>query len=315
MFVINPFAGKGAWLGTLKNNIVAAAEAVGVTPEIYAEPGKERMEKHIRQLARSGEEIRFYACGGDGTIYSVVNASYGCKNVQIAAIPFGSGNDFIRLFGTKEGLQDVRRHIRGTPHWIDAIECDGEIAVNQCSMGLDAEVCAKQAAFKKIPWMSGEFAYTASLLYCVARRLKNTFTVQVDDHEPVTAPFLFALGGNARWYGGGYKGCPLALPDDGWLDCITVRRDFGLIKLLGLIGSYKKGEHLSWPYTSFVRGKKMRIQATKPAAVNVDGETRYVTESTFVLREKAICFVVPEGSLYLEQRANGTLSGEMDELA
>ncbi|MDR3314846.1 MAG: hypothetical protein LBS96_10415 [Oscillospiraceae bacterium] len=314
IFIINPFAGKKNWLATFQKNLDGVVAAAGIEAEIYAEPGKEAMEQYIRDLARSGEEIRFYACGGDGTIYSVVNASYGCKNVQIAAIPFGSGNDFIRLFGTKEGLQDVRRHINGTPHWIDAIACGDEIAVNQCSMGLDAEVCAKQASFKKIPWMSGEFAYTASLLYCVLRRLNSRFTVQVDDHPPVSAPFLFALGGNSRWYGGGYKGCPLALPDDGWMDCITVQKDFGLLRLLSLIGYYKKGEHLTWPYTTFLRGKKMRITSEKPAAVNVDGECRYVTESVFELREKAICFVVPEGSPYFEQRATGVLSGEMEEL-
>ncbi len=314
IFIINPFAGKGKWLETLRGNITAAAAAAGVKAEIYAEPGKEAMEQFVHALAHSGEAIRFYACGGDGTIYCVVNASYGCENVQIAAIPFGSGNDFIRIFGDKKDLQEVGRHISGTPHWIDAIECAGEIAVNQCSMGLDAEVCAKQASFKKIPWMSGEFAYTASLLYCVFRRLKSRFTVQIDDNEPVSAGFLFALGGNSRWYGGGYKGCPLALPDDGLMDCIVVRRDFGLLKMLSLIGGYKKGQHLGWPYTSFSRGKKMRITSEKPAAVNVDGEARYVTESIFELREKAVCFVVPQGSPYLEQRANGTLSGTMAEL-
>ena len=314
IFIINPFAGKGKWLEPLKAEIASAAAEAGIEAEIYAEPGKEAMESYIRAQAQSGEAIRFYACGGDGTIYNVVNCTWGCKNAQIAAIPFGSGNDFIRIFGTKQELQQVARHINGTPHRIDAIQCGEEIAINQCSMGLDAEVCAKQADFKKIPWMSGEFAYTASLIYCIFRRLKNHFTVQIDDGEPVSGPFLFALGGNSRWYGGGYKGCPLALMDDGRMDCITVRREFGVLKMLTLIGGYKKGQHLGWPYTSFTRGKKMKITSDKPAAVNVDGETSYVTESVFELHEKAVCFVVPQGSPYLTQRADGTLSGEMEEL-
>ncbi|MDR1928177.1 MAG: hypothetical protein LBQ33_06015, partial [Oscillospiraceae bacterium] len=158
IFVINPTAGKGNWVARLKECIREETEKAGVNAEIYAELGQKKMEEHVRQLAQSGQALRIYACGGDGTIFSVVNASYGCRNVQIAAIPFGSGNDFIRLFGAKEELQEIARHIHGTPLWIDAIECAGEVAINQCSMGLDAEVCAKQISFKKIPWMSGEFA-------------------------------------------------------------------------------------------------------------------------------------------------------------
>ncbi|MCL2106106.1 MAG: hypothetical protein FWH26_03465 [Oscillospiraceae bacterium] len=246
IFVINPTSGKGHWLPGFRESVEAAAAETGIEAEIYADFGKDEMIDFVRETARSGAPVRFYACGGDGTIYSVVNASFGCRNVQIAAIPFGSGNDFIRLFGKKEELQEVKRHINGTPHWIDAIECGGEIAINQCSMGLDAEVCAKQASFKKIPWMSGEFAYTASLLYCITKRFHNTFTIQIDDEPPVTGAFVFALGGNSRWYGGGYKGCPLALPDDGLLDCITVRKEFGRLKLISLIGKYKRGEHLGW---------------------------------------------------------------------
>jgi hypothetical protein len=58
--------------------------------------------EYVKNRAASGEEIRFYACGGDGTLYDVVNGAFGFKNVQVAVIPLGSGNDFIRLFGTKD---------------------------------------------------------------------------------------------------------------------------------------------------------------------------------------------------------------------
>jgi diacylglycerol kinase family enzyme len=147
----------------------------------------------------------------------------------------------------------------------------------------------------------------SSDLYCLLRRFNNRFTIQVDDREPISGEFLFALGGNSRWYGGGYKGCPRALPDDGLLDCITVRRAFGRLKLISLIGKYKRGEHLGWLCTDFVRGKKMHIHSDVPAAVNVDGECHYVKDSVFELKEKAVCYVVPQGSAYLERRKSGTL--------
>ncbi|MDR0530658.1 MAG: hypothetical protein LBG83_01130 [Oscillospiraceae bacterium] len=320
VFAINPYSGKGSGITELPAQISAACAEAGIVPELYNKPDKEGMLRFVREAARTATEeepVRVYACGGDGTLYCVVNATWGCPHVQIAAVPFGSGNDFIRLFGVKEELQDIRLHINGTPHWIDAIDCESilpetgesvhEIAINQCSMGLDAEVCAKQAAFKKLPWMTGEFAYTASSLYCITQRFHSEFTVQIDDQPPVKGPFLFALGGNSRWYGGGYKGCPRALPDDGLLDCIVVRKEFGRLKLLSLLGKYKNGEHLSWPFTNFQRGKKMHIHSDELAAVNVDGECRYVNDSTFQLVEKAVCYVIPKGSAYLADREAGKL--------
>jgi hypothetical protein len=33
------------------------------------------------------ETYRFYACGGDGTLYDVVNGAYGFSNVEVACSP------------------------------------------------------------------------------------------------------------------------------------------------------------------------------------------------------------------------------------
>ncbi|MDR2753859.1 MAG: hypothetical protein LBB50_06085, partial [Oscillospiraceae bacterium] len=203
IFIVNPCSGKGNATQDLVEKITQAVRAAGIRAEIYAKPNKEGMIRFVSKAAQqstdTGEPLRVYACGGDGTLFCAVNATYGHKNVQVAAVPYGSGNDFIRLFGSKDELQDIARHINGTPHWVDAIECNGQIAVNQCSMGLDAEVCAKQSDFKKAPWMTGEFAYTASLLYCLTQKFGGNFTIQIDDDEPISGEFLFAVGGNSRW--------------------------------------------------------------------------------------------------------------------
>jgi len=316
VFAINPYSGKGKWLEGLLSNIQAACDEAGITPEIYKEPDKEGMLAFVRAAAQSGDPVRVYACGGDGTIFCVVNATFGCKNVEIAAVPYGSGNDFIRLFGKKEELQDIGRHIRGTPHWIDAIRCGEDISVNVCSMGFDAEVNAKQADMKKIPWLGGEAAYMASLLSCIPGKFYSEFTVQIDGDPPEKDTFLFAIGGNSRWYGGGFQSCPYALPDDGLMDCVTVSKAFGRLKMITMINTYKKGEHLNnpqWPFAHMRRAKVMRVHSDTPAAVNVDGETRMATDVTFELLEKAVCFVIPEGSTYLEDRASGKLSAAEEE--
>jgi len=311
IFVINPHAGKGSWLDALLADINQAAAEAGITPEIFKDPDRDATVAFMRRAAESGEPVRIYACGGDGTVFNAVNATYGHRNVQIAVVPCGSGNDFIKLFGPKDALRDIRRHINGTPHWIDAIECGEDVSVNIVSMGFDAEVNAMQAKTKKIPLVGGPMGYNLALLSCVPKKFYSKFTVQIDDEEPVTREFAFAIGGNSRWYGGGFKSCPKALPDDGLMDCITVHKALSKLKMITMINTFKQGKHLDDPtwlgFTTFKRGKVMRVHSDTPAAVNIDGEIRQATDVTFELKEKAVCYVVPEGSEFFAKREDGTL--------
>ncbi|MCL2301370.1 MAG: hypothetical protein FWC27_14600 [Firmicutes bacterium] len=306
IFIVNPHSGKGAGLESLLADIDEACGEAGITPEIFKDPDRDATVAFMKQVAASGEPVRLYACGGDGTVFCAVNATYGHKNVQIAVVPYGSGNDFIKLFGTKDELRDIRRHIHGTPHWIDAIECGEDVSVNIVSMGFDAEVNARQAVTKKLPLIGGAAGYNLALLSCIPKKFFSKFTVQVDDEAPVTDQFAFAIGGNSRWYGGGFKACPKALPDDGLMDCITVRKEINKLKLISMIGDFKKGGYVDDPkwqsFTTMKRGKVMRVHSDTPAAVNIDGEIRMATDITFRLRENAVCYVVPEGSKYLEKR-------------
>lgn len=308
IFVVNATSGKGK---AAEDFIPKAEQYLGEHPEIEGEVyitkfGGDAMQ-YVKKLASSGEEYRFYACGGDGTLYEVINGAYKYPNSQIAVVPLGSGNDFARILGEKEKLQDIDAQVNGTVTKFDLIKAGDRVAINQCSMGYDAEVCAYQSKTKKLPGVNGEFAYTISLFYCLIKKLNNHFTIEVDGKLVYEGPTLFGLCANSRWYGGGYMGAPKAIPDDGLLDCIVVEKDMSRLTIASLANDYKQGKHLTWDRTHFVRGKKMTIKSTKPAAVNVDGECRTVFESTFEILEAAANIVIPTTSDYLERKANGEL--------
>lgn len=308
LFIVNPVSGKGISHERCSAGITEAMEAAGITDyEIHVTTGPRDGYEYAKKEVEKGEHIRVYACGGDGTLYEVINACACHDNAEVAAYPLGSGNDFVRIFGDKRSLRNVTDHINGTPMKFDLIKCGDQYAINQCSMGVDAEVCAKQADFKKLPLLSGEAAYTAALLYCFIGRMKSRFTIKIDDEEPFTSDVLFCVAGNSRWYGGGYMAAPKALTYDGLLDFIIVKKDCLRIKLLTLINPYKKGQHLDWDRTIFKRGKKITIKSEKPAAMNVDGECDYVTECTFEIVEKGINFVVPACSDFLERVKNNNV--------
>ncbi len=308
LFIVNPVSGKGISTERCSESIQTAMKAKGIEDyEIHITTAPRDGYEYAKKEVEKGEPIRVYACGGDGTLYEVVNACACHENAEVAAFPLGSGNDFIRIFGDKKSLRNVEDHIDGTPMKFDLIKCGDQYAINQCSMGIDAEVCAKQADFKRLPFLSGEAAYTAALLYCFIGRMKSRFTIQIDDEEPFTSDVLFCVAGNSRWYGGGYMAAPKALTYDGLLDFIIVKKDCLRIKLLTLINPYKKGQHLGWDRTIFKRGKKITIKSEKPAAMNVDGECDFVTECTFEIVEKGITFVVPACSDFLERVKNNNV--------
>lgn len=310
LFLINPNAGKGKAFETVMPKIKEATAERNMDYKVYVSKSSQDTHDYCKKIGESGEKTRIYACGGDGTIYDVVNAIYGYDNVEFAAVPLGSGNDFIRLFGTKERFIDIGAQIEGTTIKIDAIKCGDRIAVNQCSMGFDAEVCSKQADFKKIPWLTGESAYTASLFYCLKSKTSNRFTITIDDGEPISDNFVFAFCGNSRFYGGGYQAAPYAVPDDGLLD-FSIVRAMKIPRLVTQIGNYKKGRHFKWPETTYARGKKMTVHSDTPASVNVDGECDLVTDSTFEIIPSAFSFVIPTTSSYIEDRKSGIISDEI----
>lgn len=310
LFMINPMSGKGKGKDFILPIINDVASKRNLDYEVYISKSQQDAQDYARAQAQKGEPIRIYACGGDGTIYDVVNAIYGYDNAEFAAVPLGSGNDFIRLFGTKDNFINIDAQIDGTVIPIDAIKCGDRIAVNQCSMGMDAETCAKQADFKKIAIFSGESAYTAALLYCALKKRKNRFTVTIDDGEPVTNDFVFAFCGNSRYYGGGYMAGPYALPDDGMLDFGMVKT-MPLLKLLSRISDYKNGKHYTWDETTYLRGKKMTVHCDELAAVNIDGECEMAHERTFELIENAFKFVVPKTSTYFEDKKSGKINNKI----
>ena len=310
LFLINPNAGKGKAFETVMPKIKEATAERNMDYKVYVSKSSQDTHDYCKKIGESGEKTRIYACGGDGTIYDIVNAIYGYNNVEFAAVPLGSGNDFIRIFGTKEQFMDIGAQIDGTAIKIDAIKCGDRIAVNQCSMGFDAEVCSKQADFKKLPWLTGESAYTASLFYCLKSKTSNRFTITIDDGEPISDNFVFAFCGNSRFYGGGYQAAPYAVPDDGLLD-FSIVRAMKIPRLVTQIGNYKKGRHFKWPETTYVRGKKMTVHSDTPASVNVDGECDLVMDSTFEIIPSAFSFFIPTTSSYIEDRKNGLISDEI----
>ena len=161
VFLINPAAGKYDRTGEFTQTIRAACEGLDYEILVSRAPGD---CTHIAQAAASsGEPVRLYACGGDGTLNEVVNGAAGHANAAVTHFPGGSGNDFIKIFSDPAAFRSLPRLLDAEEATFDLIRCNGQnYAVNICSMGFDARIGTEIGRYKRLPLVSGTGAYLLS---------------------------------------------------------------------------------------------------------------------------------------------------------
>ena len=297
IFIINPAAGKhrSACDRVADIEAVFAADKSLGTPDIVytQEPG--HATRIAQEYAQSGEAVRLYACGGDGTIAEILQGMYAYPNAQLAVLPCGSANDYVRTF-PEQDFNNVTAVIHGEAHPVDLIECGERTSLNIACMGMDADVAAKMVKYKHWPLVSGPMAYNLAIADVFFHRIGKTLEITMQTpHGEVKRQgrYFFALAASGCYYGGGYHGAPMARPDDGMLDFVLVKA-MSRIHVFSFLSKYKKGEFTDSPLCEHVRGTAMRVHCDEGAVVALDGECFSGTDITFALHDKPVAFVLPQ---------------------
>ena len=323
-FLQNPNSGKNQKVDVIKECVIPAAEKAGIDYEIYDTTCKGDATRFCHEKAeeakQAGENVRFYAVGGDGTLYEVVNGVVGYDNVEITVVPKGSGNDYIRLYGTEDQVLNVENLINGIPLTVDALKVtdqDGKVeyAINQASLGFDAEACSKQEAMKKLPGAIGHKTYVLGGLYCMFAKVYNKYRVFIDGEE-TWGPFIQCTAWVGNYYGSGIKGGTFGDPTDGLLDFSVIHRvmSWPFMFPYMLLHWQQKFDYYQYPFVDYTRGKIMTIDGLgKSYDVNVDGECRPVTKVTFESVPEALTFILPNDTPYFKDIESGKTSYVIDQ--
>lgn len=302
IYIINPKAGKRDTAVRFMERVKAYHAEHGGDYELRLTQRAGHGEDIAREYAETGEKVRLWAVGGDGTLLEVVRGAANHENAAVGVFPCGSGNDFVRVFGKKEIFLNFDRQMNGTPTVIDMIHTEHGNAVNICSLGFDAKVADQMANYKQLPAVTGEVAYIISLAKClfgkIADPMKVTLWDENGEEQSYTGEFMFALAGNGRWYGGGFCGAPKALLNDGLLEFVLIRKP-AYHRIPGLVGIYKSGRHIGNPKLEdiiiYARGTKIRIESDIEMVSNMDGNCMHAKSETFSVMPGALRFIVPEG--------------------
>ena len=298
VFILNPAAGKDSRALKMENRLKQSAENLGIDREIIISKSTEDIISACKSRGETGENHRIYALGGDGTLNRVVNGSYGYANIEIGVFPVGTGNDFIKATGiSAEDYMDIEKQINGKSAPIDLIRYNGEICVNICNMGFDANTAMDMPKFRKLPFVSNHLAYYLSLLYNFLKKWGRYMEVYADGELLYNGDTMMCAVGNGISCGGGFYVTPAAKIDDGFIDVSAVSPPEKK-KVFKFVGYYKEGTQLehedAMQYIHYKKCKKVYVKAPKPFAMVNDGDGKYITEACYEILPSAIKFIFPQ---------------------
>lgn len=302
LFIINPAAGKKNREAELRAAIDAACGARGLNYRVAVSEKSGDCTRIAREVAETGEELRIYACGGDGTLNEVVCGAAGHPNAAVTHYAWGSGNDFIKIFSETAPFQDLNRLLDCVEAEFDLIRCNDDYSLNICSVGLDARIGTDVARFKRLPLISGSGAYLLSALVNTIRGVTEHYVVEVDG-ETVDSRLTMICVCSGRFYGGGFNPVPDADPADGMLDVLLVA-PVSRLQVLTIIDKYKQGQYAKYPeLIRHFRTDRVRIRCDGPTAVNLDGELRTAQVVDMTVAAEKIRFFYPKGLSWQKQPA------------
>lgn len=292
VFIINPAAGKADSTEKLTAQI---REVYGDDCKILITTGEGDAKLKAKAEAETGDEVRIFACGGDGTSFEVLNGIVGYKNAAIGVIPTGSANDFIKYFGfdSKPRFLDIKRQKNGTLLPVDLIKAGDYYCMNQCCAGLDAHVADMMKGFKRWPLVSGPMAYNLAVIRAFLGKIGINMKVITDGKVFKEGSVLFVVCANAPVYGGGYISAPKAVLNDGLLDCVTIDT-VKKLKVPGLLPKYKGGKHEELDVCTMGRCESFEFEADREIPVSLDGEIIHTSSFRCEIIKNGINFVLPE---------------------
>ena len=306
IFVINPKAGGQDG----SRAIAAMLGGLGVEAELYTTRAQRDATRFVAERCGEGvgEGLRFYACGGDGTLNEVVSGVVGVEGVEVACYPCGSGNDYVKYY--PEGrFADVAALMRGEAVEVDVMRVEGGDDVRYClntlNFGFEAEVCRTMAGVRRTPIVGGKVAYTTGIVRSLATSRRNPCRVEVDGERWHEGDLLLMSLANGRYAGGGYKCAPRAVNDDGLLEVMAIR-PMSVVRFAGLIKHYERGEHLDMPELAstiaYRRGRKVTVESEDEFYIAIDGEVIGGKHFEVSNLQRAVKFVVPRAAININER-------------
>jgi diacylglycerol kinase family enzyme len=253
--------------------------------------------------AEEGETVRVYAVGGDDILFDCLNGIEGLPNTELAIVPHGDTNDFIRSFGEKKAelFRDMVTVATSPTIPTDVIKVGYNRAINGCSVGFIPTIATKM---KEIRTGKGEglgrffvgfLFFMNRLIYLFNKELiAHHFEITIDDAD-YSGNYSLINVVNGPCFG---RKNILAgtLPDDGFLDVMLFKSAGPLVTSMSL-AKYTRGRRLPSNCVR-VQAKKVELKSETPVWIQTDNEFLRDTHITFEVLPGAVQIVTVNNLAY-----------------
>ena len=232
--IVNPVAGGGRGLDHFPLISKLLRDAGIQTEPVFTEHKFHATELTVSAVKQGFRRI--IAVGGDGTLHEVVNGLFiqqtvDPREVLLAVVAVGAGNDWIRTFGVPNRYQDAIRAIKeghsflqdvGVVSYEEAHYRQHRYMANVAGMGFDAMVVKKYAHLKK-KGHRNKWLYTWCMIRSFFSYKSTGVKVWIDDRLVYNNLLMSIAIGVCKYNGGGMQQLPEAVADDGLLDVSLIR--------------------------------------------------------------------------------------------
>ena len=299
-FIVNPVSrsgqGKKYW-----KRVQALLEEKKLS---YTVSFSER-EGHTRELVdalcreHEGEGLQVVVLGGDGTVNEAVQGIRDFSHFTLSYIPTGSSNDLARDLGISKDPVQALEGILGRKHdcyldvgllhyekaYLDGKEITAEDRrfMVGCGFGFDAAVCEESARSKIKEVLNriglGKLTYVGIALKQLLKTAFVTGRIWIDGELFGEFPGVVLIAVMIhRYEGGGFMFCPNASAQDGLLD-LCMASGVSKPKILRILPTAYKGNHLRFKGVRSARGRQFRIETDIPLWVQTDGEAKAMAKA------------------------------------
>lgn len=298
IFIINPFAGQQTFADNLRARL-GSYENLDYFVFNTRHAGYEtELVKKIQNIFE-GEKLRFYCCGGSGTMRHMLNGFDDLSDVEVAFYPCGLTNDFLKVFGeNEEKFHSIDELIDGNVIDIDYIRTEHGVALNTLSTGLDSNCQTKMNELRSLRFISDKVPYMLAVIYSLFVSKTREYEIKLDN-DTYSGYFSEIYFGNGHVLGGNIFFADNACATDGLgITRLATVRKRGFPLAMVLLDLMKKNFARVSKKMKFGLSKTIEIKRAdgKPFTINQDGELIHgVTSCKGEIVKKGLHFVVPKG--------------------
>ena len=284
-FILNPFSGVKI------NEEIRAAIHQNIDKEQFTyEIIDTQRPHHATELARQAAELGYdivVAVGGDGSVNEVASGLMG-TGVTMGILPAGSGNGLAMHLGLGRNVANAVQILNaGKTRVLDMCMLNETPFINLAGVGFDANIAYKYKRSKTRGFM-GYLKFSLKEMFTFKF---NEYKIMVDNKAMVVSA-LSIIVANAPMYGYNFVIAPFAIPDNGKIELVIVRKAPMWRYFFSIYRMLTQTMHKSSLVERF-QADSVSITVPKNSYAHIDGEGFEVSdELVFKLLPKAIRVIV-----------------------